>query len=174
MYLNGLDVPFQEPFFSVKQLPEGYYDQFEKEARAIMPVREPEDRIKDFEAINLGFSEEQAVKEAQRCLDCGCHDYNDCKLIKCANLYELDPSKVNRLKGKLHPDYNKISESERLFYYIGSRIEKGKLYISLYDSKTISRKEQKENVLSSLSEYEDIIKIEWNLDRVALSILVSY
>lgn len=105
MYLNGLDVPFQEPFFSVKQLPEGYYDQFEKEARAVMPVREPEDRIKDFEAINLGFSEEQAVKEAQRCLDCGCHDYNDCKLIKCANLYELDPSKVNRLKGKVHPDY---------------------------------------------------------------------
>ena len=28
-----------------------------------------------------GFTEEQAVAEASRCLECGCHDYFECKLI---------------------------------------------------------------------------------------------
>ncbi|MCJ7612034.1 MAG: dihydropyrimidine dehydrogenase, partial [Candidatus Aminicenantes bacterium] len=38
--------------------------------RRKMPEREPEERNRDFEEVNLGLSREDAVLEAQRCLDC--------------------------------------------------------------------------------------------------------
>ncbi len=38
--------------------------------RVKMPEREPEERNKDFYEVNLGLSEEQAMEEARRCLDC--------------------------------------------------------------------------------------------------------
>ena len=39
-------------------------------SRHVMPQRDPESRI-DFNEIYLGFTEEQAVAEAKRCLSCG-------------------------------------------------------------------------------------------------------
>ncbi|MEW6605919.1 MAG: FAD-dependent oxidoreductase [bacterium] len=41
------------------------------EQRQPMPKLLPQERIKDFEEIELGYSQEQAVKEAKRCLNCG-------------------------------------------------------------------------------------------------------
>ncbi|MCP2519477.1 NADPH-dependent glutamate synthase [Candidatus Aminicenantes bacterium AC-335-K20] len=38
--------------------------------RQKMPEREPEERIKYFKEVNLGLTEDQAVEEAKRCLDC--------------------------------------------------------------------------------------------------------
>jgi len=38
--------------------------------RELMPKRPPEERIKDFKEVALGFTEEQAIKEASRCLMC--------------------------------------------------------------------------------------------------------
>ncbi len=38
--------------------------------RQPMPQREVKDRIKDFEEVNLGYTEEQAINEAKRCLQC--------------------------------------------------------------------------------------------------------
>ncbi len=35
-----------------------------------MPTRTPEERTKDFEEVTIGYTEEMAVNEAQRCLDC--------------------------------------------------------------------------------------------------------
>lgn len=64
-----------------------------------MPVRPADERKHDFKEINLGFDEREARKEAARCLECGCHDYKDCKLIKYANMYDLD---VKRLEGEKH------------------------------------------------------------------------
>lgn len=107
LYLNGVEVPYRKTYLSVKQVgPEAFAD-YIKRPRAKMPVRDPEARKHDFEAINLGFSEAQARAEAARCLDCGCHDFEQCKLIRCANLYELQPQKVERLRGtgRVHPSY---------------------------------------------------------------------
>ena len=53
----------------------------------------PEDRKRDFREMNLGFTAEQARAEAQRCLECGCFDYADCRLIRHANRYELHPER---------------------------------------------------------------------------------
>jgi len=41
-----------------------------KIARQKMPEREPEERNKDFNEVNLGLEAEMARREAQRCLDC--------------------------------------------------------------------------------------------------------
>ena len=33
------------------------------------------------------------MREASRCLECGCHDYKDCTLIRHANRYEIHPER---------------------------------------------------------------------------------
>ena len=109
LYLHGVQVPYQKTYLSVRDVsPEDYKD-FIKLPRAKMPTRDPEERKHDFEEINLGFSEAQARAEASRCLDCGCFDFTECKLIRCANLYELQPEYIARLRGngcgKIHPSF---------------------------------------------------------------------
>lgn len=41
-----------------------------KSPRQILRARDPGERIKDFEEVAVGFSEEEALLEAQRCLNC--------------------------------------------------------------------------------------------------------
>jgi glutamate synthase (NADPH/NADH) small chain len=41
-----------------------------KEKREKMPTQLPEERVKNFREVALGYSKEQAVKEAKRCLQC--------------------------------------------------------------------------------------------------------
>lgn len=109
LYLHGVQVPYQKTYLSVKNVSPEYFADFIKLPRAKMPTRDPEERKHDFQEINLGFSEAQARAEASRCLDCGCHDFAECKLIRCANLYELQPERIERIKGhgqgKIHPSY---------------------------------------------------------------------
>ncbi len=109
LYLHGVQVPYQKTYLSVKNVSPAYFADYIKLPRAKMPTRPAEERKHDFEEINLGFSEAQARAEAARCLDCGCHDFAECKLIRCANLYELQPERIQRLKGdgegKVHPSY---------------------------------------------------------------------
>jgi len=38
--------------------------------RQQMPQRDPAERVRDFREVNLGFSEELARREAERCLQC--------------------------------------------------------------------------------------------------------
>ena len=38
--------------------------------RQDMPEQKPEDRVKNFKEVPFGFTEEQALTEAQRCLEC--------------------------------------------------------------------------------------------------------
>ena len=52
----------------------------------------PNLRIKSFNEVNLGFTEEQAVAEAKRCLACGCADYFECKLLQFACRYQATPT----------------------------------------------------------------------------------
>lgn len=109
LYLHGVQVPYQKTYLSVKNVSPEYFADYIKLPRAKMPTRPAEERKHDFQEINLGFSEAQARAEAARCLDCGCHDFAECKLIRCANLYELQPERIQRLKGdgegKIHPSY---------------------------------------------------------------------
>ena len=48
--------------------------------RGIMVERRPESSTLDFEEVKLGFNEETARKEAERCLSCGCTAFDRCDL----------------------------------------------------------------------------------------------
>ena len=98
-YLLGMPMDSHEPYYSERHLTEKDFSDYEKVARAVMPVKDPEYRKGNFEAVINGFSEEQARNEAKRCLECGCHDYEDCKLIRYAN---FDPIQPERLDGAKH------------------------------------------------------------------------
>jgi len=47
------------------------YAEIEKMERVEIPKRDPKIRIYDFKEVELGLSEEEAIKEASRCLNCG-------------------------------------------------------------------------------------------------------
>lgn len=101
-YLKGDCVPYIAPFVSKKTVTAEDLADKEKAPRAKMPHRSPEERKHDFKEINLGFSEETARAEAKRCLECGCHDYEDCSLIRHANRYTIHPE---RFMGALHTGF---------------------------------------------------------------------
>jgi formate dehydrogenase major subunit len=111
-YLNGEMIGYKKPFLSEKTVTAADLADREKISRAKMPQRSPEERIKDFDEINLGFSVETAMNEAKRCLECGCHDYHDCKLIRYANQYDVHPE---RFAGEKHdcPKEKKLVYIER-------------------------------------------------------------
>jgi heterodisulfide reductase subunit A len=53
----------------------------QKRARAVMPKVSAETRAADFAEVELGFSEDQAVAEALRCLNCGvCSECRQCEI----------------------------------------------------------------------------------------------
>lgn len=98
-YLNGEKVSYRTPFVVERADNEIDYSGFPKMPRAKMPQLSPETRKTSFVEVNKGFSDEQAKAEANRCLECGCHDYFECKLVKYADENEVS---YNRLCGEKH------------------------------------------------------------------------
>jgi formate dehydrogenase major subunit len=60
------------------------------EPRELMPELEPGERITNYEQIELGLPEKGALREAERCLSCGCMDAFDCKLRKFSFEFEVE------------------------------------------------------------------------------------
>ena len=92
-YLKGAVVPYRKPFVSKRELDRDYFADRERIPRVNITNRPAEERKRDFEPINSGFTAEEAMREASRCLECGCHDYKDCSLIRHANRYEIHPER---------------------------------------------------------------------------------
>ena len=76
----------------------------EKAARARMPHLTPEERRTNFKQVNHGFTEEAAKNEAGRCLDCGCQDFYECKLIKYSAESGANPSRFGGANHKRGQD----------------------------------------------------------------------
>lgn len=102
LYLSGKPVVVPEPYFSEKEVSEEDFKDREKIKRAVMPVKDAKKRATNFEAVIEGFSDKQAREEAKRCLECGCHDYKDCKLIRYA---QSEPIDACRLCGQIHESF---------------------------------------------------------------------
>jgi len=98
-YLNGAITGYKKPYLVERHdlTPEDFADR-PKLARAQMAHHSAEARKVNFNEINFGFTEEQAKAEAARCLECGCHDYYNCSLIKHANRYEVHPERFEGQK----------------------------------------------------------------------------
>lgn len=103
--LHGERKPYRAPYYSQKTVTADDLAGREKQPRCQMPARPAAERAKDFAPVNLGLTDETAVREAKRCLECGCHDYADCKLIRYAQQQEIHPE---RLRGVKH-----TAETER-------------------------------------------------------------
>lgn len=89
-YLEGQIVSHKETFYSKRNdLTRESFETREKIARAKMPHLKPADRKNTFQEVNLGWDEETAKKEANRCLECGCLDVYECKLVQIANEYDV-------------------------------------------------------------------------------------
>ena len=101
-YLCGREYAPVKPVISEREVSERDFADREKIARVAMPQRPADERRRDFGEVNLGLSEEAAMAEAKRCLECGCHDFADCKLIKYANELKTD---TKRLRGEFHPGF---------------------------------------------------------------------
>ena len=101
-YLLGMPMDFPKPYYSERKVTAEMLADREKKARAVMSVKDPEYRKHNFDAVLNGFTEEQARNEAKRCLECGCHDFKDCRLIKYANLDPIEPA---RLAGEMHESF---------------------------------------------------------------------
>ena len=54
------------------------YEHLPTQPREVMPTRDPEFRINDFDEVELGYTPEMAMREAKRCLKCGCLGLHKC------------------------------------------------------------------------------------------------
>ncbi len=95
-YLKGNPAPYKKPYVVERtDVTEETFADREKQPRAHMRHLSPSARRDNFHEVNHGFSEEEARCEASRCLECGCHDYYECKLIRYANDYDVHPEKFD-------------------------------------------------------------------------------
>ncbi|MDD5509586.1 MAG: NAD(P)-binding protein [Dehalococcoidales bacterium] len=62
----------------------------ERIARTKQATLDPEERKKSFAEMEFTLSEKKALKEAERCLGCGCHARFDCKLRELATEYQVN------------------------------------------------------------------------------------
>ena len=89
---TGEITAFEKPFTVTREdVDASEFADTPKAARQAMPHVSPQIRNQVFEQVNLGYSEEQAKAEAKRCLECGCKDYFNCKLVNYANMYKVQP-----------------------------------------------------------------------------------
>jgi formate dehydrogenase major subunit len=63
-------------------------------------------RKNNFQPILPTMTEEEVLKEASRCLECGCKDYFGCQLVDYIKTYEVDTTKNYGKKDKKHKETN--------------------------------------------------------------------
>jgi formate dehydrogenase major subunit len=77
-----------------KQIPEDYLGKYSEQSREEMPTIDP-DKRRNFEEVELGYSDAAAAEETNRCLECGCTEYYTCGLKKYSTEYEANQKKYN-------------------------------------------------------------------------------
>ncbi len=109
-YLNGASAAYRKPFVSERDESAIDFSKRAKAARCRVPKRSAEERRGDFRPVVLPLDEKDAVSEAKRCLECGCHDYGDCRLVNYADRYL---SQKPRFEGE-----KRLTDSETLLKVI--------------------------------------------------------
>ncbi len=104
-YLKGDIIPYEPEYNVVRDdITEETFEDRERQFRPKKLEMAPEVRRTIF-LESPGYTKEQAIEDASRCLECGCKDYFECKLIKFANQYNVEPE---RFMGEVqdHPEEN--------------------------------------------------------------------
>ncbi|HOY38100.1 MAG TPA: FAD-dependent oxidoreductase [Bacteroidales bacterium] len=82
-----------------------YKGHFEKQHRQEMPVLEAAKRF-NFKEVELGYSSENAaLDETQRCLECGCSEFFSCDLQKYATEYGSEQKKYSGSYNNIPVDF---------------------------------------------------------------------
>jgi formate dehydrogenase major subunit len=96
-YLNGEPVTGPEPLAAIALRPvddeerAAIFRQIEKAERQATPTLEMDRRLSTFEELDRGLGDEEARREALRCLSCGCRKATGCGLRRWATAYLADP-----------------------------------------------------------------------------------
>ncbi|MBY5948332.1 formate dehydrogenase subunit alpha [Photobacterium rosenbergii] len=79
----------------VKDVDPKQFEGIQKAMRSIMPELTSEQRQLNFAEVETGFINEEAMREAARCLECGCQANTDCKLRDFATEYKVDKDELD-------------------------------------------------------------------------------
>jgi len=94
IYLSGEEVGYEKPYFVTRDdITEKTFEDRERLCRPEMEHLMPEERKDNFAEVVFGYDTLDAINEGDRCLECGCHDYFECKLIDYANEYDVHPDR---------------------------------------------------------------------------------
>ncbi|MDD3268181.1 MAG: FAD-dependent oxidoreductase [Syntrophomonadaceae bacterium] len=99
-YLRGDGIAAASSFLLEKEPSASDFAGYEKSPRINIKHVDADMRRRNFGPVSYLLTEEEAIREARRCLECGCADYFECKLIKYAGEYNVEPQ---RLSGAKHP-----------------------------------------------------------------------
>jgi formate dehydrogenase major subunit len=100
-YLNGAIVPHHEPRIVERtDMTIADYPGVETASRQNNEFLEPEIRKNNFQNVMYTLTEEQAIAEGSRCLECGCKDHFECQLLSNIVEYEIDTKKTYGVKHK--------------------------------------------------------------------------
>jgi formate dehydrogenase major subunit len=112
--LNGRPVigygkEFRSTMGALAEVDPARFARYDKAPRVHMPELSIEQRVAGFDEVELGLEEEQARKEAKRCLECGCAAVLTCKLKQFAGEYGAEASVwAGKMRGYAydgsHPD----------------------------------------------------------------------
>ncbi len=96
-YLNGKEIKYVPRYYVEKDdITEKTFEDRERLFREKADQLTAAERSDNFtEVVYSGLTPEQAVREASRCLECGCHDYFECKLVEYANDYKVKPERFS-------------------------------------------------------------------------------
>ncbi|MEW6618485.1 MAG: NAD(P)-binding protein [bacterium] len=123
-YLQGQDLKVDRKKTSASVVKEVPLDKVKKTARQRMSTLSIEKRTANFNEVELGFTEEQARAEAQRCLSCGiCSECYECEQVcqaKAINHQEVEfTQKIEVGAIILAPGFETISPQVREEYGYG-------------------------------------------------------
>ncbi len=71
------------------------FTDIEKMPQEHVPHVDPKERVAmGFKEYSPGLTEEQLLRDAKRCMECGCADLHECRLRRYGQQYDVDPSRV--------------------------------------------------------------------------------
>lgn len=101
-YLNGNLQPIPVKHYSKREnMTAADFPDIAVTAASHMGHEAPEVRKRNFVEVVHGFTEEEAVSEGSRCLECGCMDYFECRLIDYGVQTGADPATFPSEKPKM-------------------------------------------------------------------------
>lgn len=103
-YLNGEELDFTPKYISKRDDSRIDLSAKKKEPRIVAGVLDADVRKANFDEVSLGLTVEEAKKEAERCLECGCREYFKCKLLSVAQRYDINP---DRFAGEMPQKYTR-------------------------------------------------------------------